>query len=270
MDLNNINFNEIINKGSKKCGYCGKELKPKGLDYLYANIPEESIEYERCTCEKSKEYWTKKDYEDFIKKRKKKNIDLINKIFNEKIFKKKIEKYNLNNFIVNEFNKNEVKIVKDYTQKCLDKKQDKGLIIIGKSGVGKTYLACAIANQLMQNGQVVLVGRLANLLDKIKDSFSENTITEKELIELYSGVDMIVIDDLGIEKITKWALDKFYIIIENRNENGLPIVITTKLSKDKLMQRFSEVNDEILVESVISKLYEMCYGITLKNEKKSA
>lgn len=103
------------------------------------------------------------------------------------------------------------------------------------------------------------MGRLTTLLDMIKEIFKDNTKSENELIELYSNVDMIIIDDLGTEKISNWALEKLYTIIKNRNENRLPIIITTRLDKQGLMERFSQCQDEQLVDAIISKLYQMCY-----------
>ena len=120
---------------------------------------------------------------------------------------------------------------------------------------------------MIGNDKIVLMGRLTMLLDMIKETFRDNTKSENELIELYSNVDMIIIDDLGIEKISQWALEKIYTIIQNRNENRLPIIITTRLNKQGLIERFSQSQDEQLVDAIISKLYEMCYGIMLKNIK---
>lgn len=57
MDSENTNYDEVIHNRFKKCEFCGKELQPIGLDYIYINISEDSIEYERCDCNKSKEYW---------------------------------------------------------------------------------------------------------------------------------------------------------------------------------------------------------------------
>ena len=78
--------------------------------------------------------------------------------------------------------------------------------------------------------------------------------------------------DLGTEKISQWALDKLYTIIENRNENKLPIIVTTRFDKESLLDRFYQSEDEELAEDVIEKLYQFCYGIELKkydeNEKK--
>lgn len=106
------------------------------------------------------------------------------------------------------------------------------------------------------------------LLDMIKETFRDNTKSENELIELYSNVDMIIIDDLGTEKISQWALEKLYTIIQNRNENRLPIIITTRFDKQGLIERFSYSKDSDLVDAMISKLYQMCFGIILKGTKK--
>ena len=115
------------------------------------------------------------------------------------------------------------------------------------------------------------MGRLTTLLDMIKETFRDNTKSENELIELYSNVDMMIIDDLGTEKISSWALEKLYTIIENRNEKILPVSSQQNIFFEQgLIERFSQSQDEQLVDAIISKLYQMCYGITLKNIKEKA
>ena len=47
MDLQNINYKELIHNKLKKCEFCGEELVPIGLDYLYANMTPDCIEYQR-------------------------------------------------------------------------------------------------------------------------------------------------------------------------------------------------------------------------------
>lgn len=182
------------------------------------------------------------------------------------------KKRTLKNFNINSENEIAVEVAKDYTNKSKEKMQKEGLIITGKSGIGKTHLAASIANKLIENDKIVLMGRLTMLLDMIKETFRDNTKSENELIELYSNVDMIIIDDLGTEKISQWALEKLYTIIENRNENKLPIIVTTRFNKESLLDRFYQSEDEELAEAVIEKLYQFCYGIELKkydeNEKK--
>lgn len=264
MDLENIKCDNCQKNFHNKCKFCGKKLKPIGLDYLYTNISPDSIEYERCTCEKSKDYWKEIDFQVLEQKKKEHYRGMISQFYSQNYISKRLKDYNFDNFKVTDINKKVVEIAKYYTNKCIENKQENGLIITGDSGVGKTYLAASISNQLIEKDKLVLIGRLTSLLDMIKETFRDNSKSENELIELFSNVDMVVIDDLGTEKISSWALDKLYTIIENRNENKLPIIITTKFNKEGLLHRFEQSNDKELSKAIIQELYQMCYGIELK------
>ena len=272
MDLENMKYNSKDKIFHNKCKFCGKDLKPIGLDYLYANMPLTSIEYERCDCKKSKAYWNEIDLKEEIQKKRKHFEQMIRQFYIQNYISNRIQDYQLENFIITENNEKEVQIAKDFTQKCINKNQKNGLIITGKSGTGKTHLATAILNKLTEKDMLVLMGRLILLLDVIKDTFKDFSSKEKDIIELYSKVDMLIIDDLGTERISSWALEKLYTIIENRNENKLPIIVTTRFDKESLLDRFYQSEDEELAEDVIEKLYQFCYGIELKkydeNEKK--
>lgn len=228
MVLENIKYKEVIHKKLKQCEYCGRELILIGLDYLYANISPDAIKYERCNCNEAQEYWKKIDEQEYEIEKRKHYKNIINKIYKKNYVEGKVQEQNFGNFNINLNNEMAVKVAKDYTDKSIEKMQNEGLIITGESGVGKTHLAASIVNKLIENDKIVLMGRLTMLLDMIKETFRDNTRSENELIELYLNVDMIIIDDLGTEKISQWSLEKLYTIIQNRNENRLPIIITTK------------------------------------------
>jgi len=268
MDSENTNYKEIFHNKLKKCEFCGQKLEPIGFDYLYANISPDFIKYKRCTCNEAQEYWKKQDEIEFKKSKQKRFKAIINRIYKENYFGKNYQNLNFENFYLSSNNEYAVNVAKDYADKNKPDIQANGLIIMGKSGVGKTHLAGAIANKLIKNGKIVLMGRLTTLLGILKETFRDNTKSENELIELYSNVDMIIIDDLGTERISNWALEKLYTIIQNRCENKLPIIITTRFNKKGLIERFSNSNDKVLVDATISKLYQICYGITLKSMKK--
>ena len=259
--------NNVIHKSFKKCEFCGQKLKPIGLDFLYDNISPDDIEYERCDCDKAREFWDEKDLEQNKIEKQTRYREIIKELYQQSYIGKRFQENNFENFKTNSSNKNAVEMIKDYTNKCINNALNKGIIITGESGVGKTHLASSVANKLIENDKIVLIGRLSQLLDIIKETFKNSEKSENELIELYSNVDMLIIDDLGTEKISNWALDKLYTIIENRNENRLPIIITTRFDKDELIERFKLAEDKALSDAVISKLYQMCYGITLKNKK---
>ena len=268
MDSENTNCDEVIHNKFKKCEFCGKELRPIGFDYLYVNISEDSIEYERCDCSKSKEYWQEIDNKEYEQQKRKRIRNIINTIYKQNYIGRKLQEMNLENFYFDSSNKYVLDIVNDYINKNKDAMKSDSLIIMGKSDTGKTHLAAAIANKLIENDKIVLMERLTNLLDRIRETYENNTKSENELIEIYSNVDMLVIDDLGTEKISSWALEKLYTIIQNRYENGLPIIITTRFKKEGLIERCSYSKDSDLVDAMISKLYQMCFGILLKGTKK--
>lgn len=268
MGLENTNYNEVINNKIKKCEFCGRELEPIGFDYLYVNISPDCIDYKRCTCDKAQEYWKEKDKKEYEEQKRNRFRSIINRIYKENYVRRNIQNLNFENFYSDQNNQYAIKVARDFTSKNKVNIQANGLIITGKSGVGKTHLAGAIANRLIEADKIVLMGRLTTLLDMIKETFRDNTKSENQLIELYSNVDMIIIDDLGTERISSWALEKLYTIIQNRCENGLPIIITTRFNKEGLIARFSYSNDQDLVDATISKFYQMCYGITLKSMKK--
>ena len=141
--------------------------------------------------------------------------------------------------------------------------------MVGNNGVGKTHLACSIANELIKNGIPIIYGTLINLLAELKNSYdSDNNISEREIIKLYEKVNLLIIDDLGKENPSEWGLEKLFTIINSRYENNLPVVITTNYNRERLRERLANnVNYEI-ADSIISRLYEMCKGISLNGKDK--
>lgn len=128
-------------------------------------------------------------------------------------------------------------------------------------------MAASIANEIIRNKKIALLERSSSITDRIKESFNKTVTTQSEIMELYSNVDMLIIDDFGSETITKWALERLYRIINNRYENELPIVITTRYTREELMEKIA-IENRILAEEFIQILYKMCYGISLiKNDR---
>ena len=94
----NTVLTKVINRKFKKCGFCNKELKPIGFDYLYENVSPDCIEYERCNCEKSKQYWAKKDKEDYLKMKREHYRKIINQLYKDSYMKKNYQNMNFENF----------------------------------------------------------------------------------------------------------------------------------------------------------------------------
>lgn len=268
MDLKNLNY-KVITNGGAKCGFCNQKLKPIGLDYLYVNYDKNMIEYERCNCEKAVQFWKKFDFEQEEKQRQEKYRKMINNIYKDNYMKKRLQKYNFENvsdtyedtFIINQLIK--------FADLCIKSEMKNGLIIFGNIGYEKTYLAACIANKMIEQNKIALMEKSSSIIDRIKGSFNKEGLSEMEIIELYSNVYMLIIDDFGNENLSKWALEKLYKIISNRYDNELPIVITTRYNKEQLIEQLSTENDTEIAEEIVKVLNEMCYGIAITEERKT-
>lgn len=268
MDLKNLSYKVITNEGAK-CGFCNKNLKPIGLDYLYVNYDRNMIEYERCNCEKAIQFWKEFDLEQEEKQRQEKYRKIINNIYKDNYMKKRLQKYNFENFSDTYKEKNVINQLIKFTDLCIKSEMKNGLIIFGNIGYEKTYLAACIANKMIEQNKIVLMEKSSSILDRIKESFNKERLSEIEIIELYSNVDMLIIDDFGNENLSKWALEKLYKIISNRYDNELPIVITTRYNKEQLIEQLSTENDTEIAEEIVKVLNEMCYGIAITEERKT-
>lgn len=139
------------------------------------------------------------------------------------------------------------------------------LYIAGNRGTGKTHLVCAIANRLMTQGVKVVFSTMIDLLANIKSSYdAKEGETEQELIERYKNCDLLIIDDMGKEQPTEWALSKMFQIINARYEDLRPIIVTSNYNPDALIKRLTPANqDEQTAGALIDRLYEMSYTLNL-------
>ena len=258
-----------------ECEYCKNKLYRKTIEWqLYGDKKVLTLDYERCNCKESEVYWNEYDLKKLKMLEEERKLELMQEFAQkaEKIIKNsKMSKRNLNykfeNFEINSNNKKVYQSLKEYSEKLVNSKERKGLILVGNNGVGKTHLACSIANELIKNGIPIIYGTLINLLAELKNSYdADNNISEIEIIKLYEKVDLLIIDDLGKEKPTEWVLEKLFLIVNNRYNNYLPIVITTNYNRNQLRERLCINKNYSIVDSIISRLYEMCGGIEIKDD----
>ena len=271
MDLKQLISDIVIDtddKMHKQCKFCGKLLGIKDYMALYENNFIENIAtaYSRCNCEEANKIW--KQYDEIIEKEKLKEFNLkqIDKLFkNNNLGKRQLDS-TFKNYKITDKNKKAYENAKKYTNKLINGETNMGLFITGTYGVGKTYLASCIANETIKNNITVIFGTLIQLLDFIKDTYKDYNTSDKEYLDLYSNIDLLIIDDLGKEKPTEWVLEKLFLIVNNRYNNYLPIVITTNYNRNQLRERLCINKNYSIVDSIISRLYEMCCGIEIKDE----
>lgn len=118
-------------------------------------------------------------------------------------------------------------LIKAYAQK-FDNVKEKGtnLLLCGDVGTGKTYMACALLNDLIHRKFHCKFERVSRLIRSIHASFQPNTpYTEQELINRYVRYDLLVIDEIGLQRHTESTLLILSEIICERADYFKPIVL---------------------------------------------
>lgn len=138
-----------------------------------------------------------------------------------------------------------------------------GLIFTGPVGAGKTFLACCIANAVLEAGKEVLFVAVPDFLDEIRATYDEGAAvahSEHELLNLAKTVPLLILDDLGAFVYTEWARQKIYSILNHRLNHRLPVVVTTNVALEDL--------EDYLGERTTSRLIEMCrpYRLLVEND----
>ena len=104
------------------------------------------------------------------------------------------------------------------------------LYLAGPTGVGKTHLAVAIANEALEAGNKVIFRFVPDLLDHLRKSFSPTSqVTYDALFDRIKNAELLVLDDLGSQASTPWAEEKLYQLIVHRHNASLPTVITSRV-----------------------------------------
>ncbi len=127
---------------------------------------------------------------------------------------------------------------------------EKSLLFYGKPGLGKTFLSSCIANELMKQGRTVLYTRALKIFDLFeRNRFGKGDINkDNEMIQRVYNCDLLIVDDLGSEYITKSTPSYLYDFFDERISNYKKIIINTNLTPKELENSYTN--------RFISRIYE--------------
>lgn len=140
-------------------------------------------------------------------------------------------------------------VAKEYVENFAEMK-DKcmGLLFFGETGVGKSYVAACIANALLDKD---IPARMTNF-ERISNELWE-TRDKQGYMDMLNRFDLLVLDDLAAEKSSEYMDSIVFNVIDSRLRAGLPIIVTTNLTRQELQS-----TSDMRKKRIYSRLFECC------------
>lgn len=228
--------------------YCGKchtrrQFKMKWLDGQDRLFPVP------CKCRKE-EAQRQKELE-----AKRKETERIASLKKNSLMDKKFESSTFADIVVTPDNRKQIKLARRYADKFDELfEKNQGLLFYGSAGTGKTHIACCIGNALMEKLVSVFATSFVKILQKFKGFRS--TEEEDAYIAKMNAAKLLILDDLGAERGTDYALEIVYNIIDTRYRSGKPMIVTTNLTMSQMQEE-----DNIKLRRIYDRIFEVCFPV---------
>ena len=138
------------------------------------------------------------------------------------------------------------------------KRENIGLLLWGGVGTGKSFAAACIANALIEQNVQVMMTNFPKILSALQSLGFED---RNAYIESFNKYPLLIIDDLGVERGTEYALEQLFQVVDNRYKSGLPMIVTTNLHLDTLQEP-----GNIAYERIYSRILENCTPVCFAGE----
>lgn len=125
---------------------------------------------------------------------------------------------------------------------------NRGLLIFGSVGTGKTFAAACIANALLEKNYSVVMTSLVTLIDGAD-----------EIIRRMNEIDLLILDDLGAERSTDYGFERIYAVCDARYRCGKPVIYTSNLPLDTFKHA-----EDIRCARIYDRVLERCYPVEFR------
>jgi DNA replication protein DnaC len=139
-------------------------------------------------------------------------------------------------------------------------KEANNLLIIGPTGVGKTYLACALAHKACQLDYSALYFRLPRLLQQLDIAKGDGRY--EKMLKSFAKTNLLIIDDWGLKKLIKEQSHDLLEIFEDRHRLQSTL-ITSQLPVDHWHEI---IGNPTLADAILDRLIHNAYRINLMGE----
>ncbi|MDE9536813.1 ATP-binding protein [Xenorhabdus bovienii] len=129
-----------------------------------------------------------------------------------------------------------------------------GFIFSGNPGTGKNHLAAAIGNQIIQKGKSILIATLPDLMMRVRETYQKDAkISESALVDDLCSVDLLVLDDIGVQRNNLNEDLIIFQVVDRRLANKKPVGVLTNLEIKQLTAALGErVIDRLRMGSPIA------------------
>lgn len=132
--------------------------------------------------------------------------------------------------------KNTVKGFIDEFDQVFDK--GRSLILCGRPGTGKTHLACAYANAVINQGHTALFTSVSQIIRQVRSSWGTNH--QEETLKIFSDVDLLLIDEVGLQAGTENERQIIFNVINDRYNQMRPSVLISNLKQVEMKEQLGE------------------------------
>lgn len=150
-------------------------------------------------------------------------------------------------------NRDQAKYYADHFDRML--RENIGMMLYGDTGRGKTFYSESIASELADKGYLVVYTRIPKLVTAMN---ADNGRERHYITRMIERADLLIIDDLGVERETDYMLEQVDGIINTRYKAKKPLLITTNLSPYVLIN-----SEDINHRRPYERIMEMCKPVEI-------
>ena len=137
------------------------------------------------------------------------------------------------------------------------KSNSSGLLLWGDVGTGKSFFAGCIANALLEKGVPVLMTNFSRILNTLTGMHFED---RNQFIDSLNQYSLLIIDDLGIERNSEFALEQVFNVIDSRYRSKKPLIVTTNLTLQEL-----NTPSDLPHKRIYDRILERCVPVRINN-----